>query len=896
MVISTSKKSLRANLSLVLGITATTLLVGCGGSETKTNPENIDPSQPVSDWEMVWNDEFDGDAINTQNWSHEVNCDGGGNQEQQCYTDSSENSYVKDGILNIVALPSDDADLPYTSARLTTQYKGDFKYGRIEMSAKMPSGQGSWPAFWMMPTDSVYGGWPRSGEIDIVETVNLKAAREDGSEEAYLYGTLHYGKSWPDNVHSGQSTMLTDGANPADGFHTYAIEWQEGEIRWYVDNYLYATQRKSEVAYNSNGDAYKLNHKGWFTEYYNQETGEIETHWDNAPYDQDFFLILNYAVGGDWPTNVNELGIDADAFGPDNKFEIDYVRVYQCMSDPETGKGCETVRPGYDDLEDALVEGKAPVPVPPQVVIETFHILSGGQLLDNWYAWDCCGAVNELPLVEDEERGQVARFTIDNDFPYEWGGTVFGFNTEGSAEPSPIDATALIDLDGMLTFDMKLLKAPEWGDISEADRKWIVKIKSINTEVEFDLATTSLEGLEGITPTVGDWQTFTLPLTELAKGNGTAFDLSGISIVMIFPTWGSQTADFLVSNMDIIAEIPSPELVLFEDAENPSWPLWGDTEALTEVTTDDEEHGAVARVTIPASQTVMGFNGRDAGSTFDASGIATNGIIQFDMKVISLPDDSAASWYLKLESTTSTAADATLDTSIEGLAPAVGDWQTYSFKLSDFEANGLDLSSINIFMIFPDWGANAGADYLLDNVKIFDPTASDSVNVVFDNALSEEWTLFNDAGPAATIEDSGDEHASVIQYTIDENPTVMGLDARPNSASVDASNIESVGVIRFDLKVITAPANTNEWFFKVESSSNKVGKDFQLNESMEGQDPTEQWQTFTFPLQGFVDAGIDASAIDVLMIFPAWGAGEGAVYQVDNFMILDPAALPMASK
>ena len=106
-----------------------TALVGCGGADTTTETTivEIDTSIPVSDWELVWSDEFDGDSINLNNWTHEVNCSGGGNQEQQCYTEDPANSYLSDGMLNIVALPAEaDAQLPYTSARLNTQYKQDF--------------------------------------------------------------------------------------------------------------------------------------------------------------------------------------------------------------------------------------------------------------------------------------------------------------------------------------------------------------------------------------------------------------------------------------------------------------------------------------------------------------------------------------------------------------------------------------------------------------------------------------------------------------------------------------------------------------------------------------------------------------------------------------------------
>jgi len=233
---------------LCLLATASTLMA-CGGSaETKTDPSVIDPTLPVSDWQMVWSDEFDGNEINSAHWTHEVNCDGGGNQEKQCYTEDPSNSFVSDGTLKLVALPAEEgATLPYTSARIVSQNKVNFKYGRFEVRAKMPFGQGSFPAFWMMPSDDVYGGWPNSGEIDILETVNLKTVNEEGVVENNAYGTLHYGPNIENHAHSGAAYSLPAGVNPADDFHVYAIEWQEGQIRWYVDNYLYATQSASEL-------------------------------------------------------------------------------------------------------------------------------------------------------------------------------------------------------------------------------------------------------------------------------------------------------------------------------------------------------------------------------------------------------------------------------------------------------------------------------------------------------------------------------------------------------------------------------------------------------------------------------------------------------------------------
>lgn len=287
-------------------------------------------------WVMVWSDEFDGDSIDATHWAPEVNCWGGGNGEQQCYIDDPQTAFVADGVLHIVARnqqtsgpavndddPAYDPDdtsatLPYRSARLRTRDMGDWRFGRIEVRARLPFGQGTWPAIWMLPSAQAYGGWAASGEIDIMEAVNLHV---DG--ENRVHGTLHYGSYWPTNVYSGAEYVLPGGANPADEFHDYAVEWESGEIRWYVDGDHFATQRQD----------------GWYT-LYDDGSGELVVGEGAAPFDESFHLILNLAVGGAWAANVNQGGIDPTVFP--QELLVDYVRVYECSVDPQTGDGCDT--------------------------------------------------------------------------------------------------------------------------------------------------------------------------------------------------------------------------------------------------------------------------------------------------------------------------------------------------------------------------------------------------------------------------------------------------------------------------------------------------------------------------------------------------------------------------
>ncbi len=879
-------------LAMSCALVSASTLLGCGGSvETNTDTSNIDPQKPVSDWELVWQDEFDGNQIDSKKWNHEVNCAGGGNNEKQCYTDAAENSFVADGKLNIVAMPAEEgAEKPYTSARMTTQYKADFKYGRFEARIKLPSGQGSWPAFWMLPTDSVYGEWPRSGEIDIVESVNLKVEDSEGNVENHIHGTLHYGQAWPDNDSSGKSYEFADGINPADDFHTYAVEWQEGEIRWYVDDYLYATQRKSEVRYNSKDQAVGLAHKGWYTEYYDPISGELTTYWDAAPYDQEFFMILNLAVGGDWPENVNNLGIDEAAFANGQSMQVDYVRVYQCSLDRETGKGCATVRGGYDSAEDGLVEGKAPVPTPPSTGIAQNLTIFNGSVNPNWPAWDCCGGSTPA-VVTDAEKGDVMEFMVGAE------PTVNGFisrdafiDSESGGKASPFDASPMADT-GKLSFDMKVTSMP-----NDSTAAWLLKVESNEGDTAAEVAlNTSVEGAD---PVAGQWQSYTFELSTLADAG---LDLSAIDVVMIFPAWGAgEGAVYQVTNFKIASDAnASPQLTVFDESAKDTWALWDCCGGTTPMVIDstDPEHGMVAEFSIGAEPTVMGFISRSAfladgvsPAPFDATGILSNGVIQFDMKVTSMPSDSSAAWLFKVESNEGdTAAEVALNTSVEGADPVADQWQTYTFNLSDLADAGLDASAIDVLMVFPAWGSGEGAIYQIDNVKIYDPNAADSFagHVLFADSALTQWSIWDCCGgstPQVVNDDTA--HGMVAEFEIGASPTVMGLLA-DDDVYLDASGLLANGIVQFEMKVTSMPNDASAaWLFKIESGDASTAVELNLNESQEGADPVlDQWQTYTYSLQALFDAGLDISAIDVVMVFPAWGAGEGAVYRIDNFVI-----------
>ncbi len=239
-------------------------------------------------YELVWADEFDYVGLpDSLKWSYDTegNDWGWGNQEEQFYTKRRlANAEVKNGRLYITAIKENYKDRKFTSARLVTKGKGDWLYGKVEVSAKLPQGRGLWPAIWMLPTDWKYGGWPASGEIDIMENV--------GFMPDTILASVHT-KSYHHSIGTQRSDTLTI-PSCYDEFHTYQLEWEPAELRAYIDGQHFFT-------------------------FQNEGTGT-----DAWPFDQRFHLLLNVAVGGTWG---GAHGIDSMIFP--RSMEVDYVRVYQ---------------------------------------------------------------------------------------------------------------------------------------------------------------------------------------------------------------------------------------------------------------------------------------------------------------------------------------------------------------------------------------------------------------------------------------------------------------------------------------------------------------------------------------------------------------------------------------
>ena len=262
----------------------TVLFIGGCKDNNPTDPDT--ESEILADYRLVWSDEFNYTGLpDASKWSYDIGGNGWGNSEAQYYAGSSlKNSEVKGGYLYINAIKEDFEGKKYTSARLVTRTKGDWTYGRVEVKAKLPEGIGMWPAIWMLPTEGAYGGWPASGEIDIMENLGyipyfISAAVQT---QSYNFRT------------NSQKQAITGVADCYSAFHKYILEWELGEIRIYVDSQLYLTFK-------------------------NQGTG-----FEVWPFDKQFHLILNIAVGG---TFGGVQGIDDSIFP--RSMVVDYVRVYQ---------------------------------------------------------------------------------------------------------------------------------------------------------------------------------------------------------------------------------------------------------------------------------------------------------------------------------------------------------------------------------------------------------------------------------------------------------------------------------------------------------------------------------------------------------------------------------------
>ena len=279
----------RFGLLLLLAV----LISGAASAQNEKSQQAINAANDKSGNSLIFDtipvfaDEFNYTGLPDPNkWGYDIGGSGWGNNELQYYTNQLKNAFVANGKLTITAYKEDMEGRNYTSARLITKNKGDIKYGRIEVKAQIPAGLGTWPAIWMLPTDWVYGGWPSSGEIDIMEHV--------GYDQDVIHITTHSEKYYFKINTQKSATKKIE--NASTQYHLYRVDWTPEKITGYIDNELIFTNVNEGTDY-----------KAW-------------------PFDQRFHLLLNIAVGGDWG---GAKGIDENAFPA--SMLVDYVRFYKMI-------------------------------------------------------------------------------------------------------------------------------------------------------------------------------------------------------------------------------------------------------------------------------------------------------------------------------------------------------------------------------------------------------------------------------------------------------------------------------------------------------------------------------------------------------------------------------------
>lgn len=536
---------------LIITMATLTGLTGCnsgdsGGSSSANAAETTsDETTSAAAWALVWSDEFDGDSLSDANWNIETGDGsqygiiGWGNNEQEWY--KADNISVADGNLVITALEEETEGYPYTSGRMRTDNKVDIQYGRIEARVQVPAGQGLWSAFWMLPTDSQYGGWASGGEIDIMEAVNPGTTSDNA-----IHGTVHYGMAWPLNVGSGQSYEI----DPSDGFHDYAVEWEQGEIRWYVDGIHYHTVTSDH----------------WWSYFYGgQDTGYVSE--PDAPFNQDFHILLNLAVGGNWPGNP-----DGSTIFPAQML-VDYVRVYECSVDNVTGVGCAS-----------NVDAEVAIPAADAVSIASFDLYTdAAQAL----RWDVGGATVSRNLAVASFWDNDGALTLSEVGLGDDHGTVIDINTGNGGNVS-IYAE---DEEPIILLGMG--NAVEWWKLHAGELKFDLYIDSANTDQESNLLIKMDSGWPALgfaELAVADlpqdaWTSVSIPINDLLVNAGDQA-LDTASVLNLFIVEPTSFAHVQVDNIQLVCghkddngcgisppavEVSGDTVDVFADAVGATW-------------------------------------------------------------------------------------------------------------------------------------------------------------------------------------------------------------------------------------------------------------------------------------------------------------------------------------
>ena len=856
--------------ALVCGA-AVSHMAGCGGGNDNSAIGGNAPANPVTPrgWELVWSDEFNGAGLDGGKWNIQTGdgtaegIPGWGNNELQTY--QAANVAVSGGNLVITAREEAVQGHAYTSGRINTAGKMDMRYGRVEASIRAPGGQGMWAAFWLLPTNSPYGGWAAGGEIDILEVFSRDPA-------PFVQGTVHFGMAWPLNVYSATRHSAVD---PADGFHTYALEWDEDALRWFVDGVHFKTVTSAT----------------YWTYYRNAETAAYAEGPAGAPFDQPFHLLLNLAVGGNLP------GDPAPSAFP-GRLLVDYVRVYRCNIET-AGVDCA----GLADLVDPAV-----APAPAGNVYRAVYDLytdapgplafphSEATLALDFGVYDNNGALALSEVDQGGDRGRVI------DIDTSGGGnfsihaadlsrlTFFGMGGVGEAG----------DYAGELQFDLYV-----FGAATDAESALQVKVDSGFPDLGFvELAVADLPKDE--------WTTVTVRLTDIIRNPG---DFGGgpldtgrvLSLFVLEPT---GAAHLRVDNVRIVCGHPvqrgcgitpprgaaGPRPVFIDEVD----PLWdsgiGGADSGSDwisyfendnpanktqwriVTAADAARGDIVEVTFAASD-AFGVWFVQSSTGVDMSDYAA-GVVRFDIKVDHYGANTDG-MTMKIDCVFPCTSG---DQAIGKVGD--GEWETVRIPVTRLLSGGLNLATVNTGLVIFPTDQSVALTFQLDNIEWLGPEDAGAPAAplpLYDDGLAAGWALWDCCG-GATFAEAQDDAArgSVIELAFGAAPTVTGLQAR---TSVDATRYRD-GALEFDFKEVAPPPAGAVWRLKVESEGARTAVDVPM--TADGNSPpSADWQSYRFGL-GTELAAVDLSQLKLVLFFPDWGQADGAVARVDNVRLTPP--------
>jgi beta-glucanase (GH16 family) len=895
---------------LLPGVVLPLLLQACGGVDSSVPDGEFVP--PVVEFQLVFEDNFDGDTLDASKWNIDEGdgcpdlC-GWGNNELQVY--SADNVSVSNGLLRIEGRR--EADGTYTSGRLNTQGKFDFRYGRIEVSARIPSGQGTWPAIWLLHSDpTVYGPWPLSGEIDIMEAFNYGV---DDNQETR--STTHYGLPTPPFNGTGSGTDLA--LNADMNFHEYALEWERGRIRFFIDGQHFQTQIVDEywVYYPAGED-------GLYDPF-----GPYTLGLEDAPFDQAFHLLLNFAIGGD------PVGPPDDSVPFEKAMEIDYVRVYECAnSNPESRRGCGTADASVEVLSDhdgGPLEGANTA----KPYVESVELFLDGPETITLEVGEESGS-NTLSVDGFTGDGAVVTSNPGATDPDDPENIVWQVSVSGGVANVFLASQDLADDELLDTgFDFSGSDVLGGDPVGEVVFDMYVNSVSDDATILIKLDSGVPEGAdvpnvgEVVLPlsevVVGDWKTYSIKFEDLVANpgfedfGGEGVDLENVVNPFVFEVT-SGSVDVLLDNIMVTnacyvvgacsASLRTkgiPDLIVFDDAVNTV--TWSRGIAASDsgsgfvdysdgtnpankvnwaiIADEDPERGQVIDVT---------FNDSSAFGVWfiaDATGVDTSafaaGAVVFDIIV----DDYGSNTdgiTMKIDCFFDTGCS-----SFDKPLGVIGDgvWETVTFPVSSLTATGLDLTRVNTgLVIFPTTQNNVGTTrFRLDNIRWVASTDAiplEQINlpVTFDNPLVD-YTLTDFGGTAsAVVDDPTGADNQVAQTTHNGGPfagTVIGTDAG-FASPIPFTAVDTQMSIR-----VYSPAAGVPIMLKVENSAD--GSIFA--ESMPVLTTVaNDWETLVFDFAGLIDP--DTQTYDKAVLFFNFpNAGDGAVYYWD-----DVAAVPGLSQ